>query len=96
MVEGEGRPCAAAAREAEAALATELKALGSAAFPLVVVGPSLDEAAAIIVQAAGVGPVRANTILVNWPRAGDATIHPRDTPTSRAISIPPSPSAATC
>jgi hypothetical protein len=49
-------------------LRAELKDLGSQAFPLVVAAPKLDDAIPVVVQSAGVGPVRANTVIVNWLR----------------------------
>ena len=53
------------------ALEAELKAAGSRAFPLVVVGDDANEMLSVLVQAAGVGPLRVNTAVANWPR-GDA------------------------
>lgn len=50
------------------ALEQELAALESKAFPLVVAAPRLDEAISVVVQSAGVGPVRANTVIANWLR----------------------------
>lgn len=57
---------------AEEELREELKGSGSAAFPLVVSTGDLDEAIGIIVQSAGIGPLRANTAVVNWMR--DSTL----------------------
>ncbi|MEP7206952.1 MAG: amino acid permease [Casimicrobiaceae bacterium] len=51
------------------ALAAEIKAQGSSAFPLVVVGSDLPGMIASIIQSAGIGPFRANTVVVNWPEA---------------------------
>ena len=48
-------------------LAAEIKAQGSTAFPLAVVGRDAAEMVASIVQAAGVGPLRVNTVVANWP-----------------------------
>jgi amino acid transporter len=48
------------------ALRGELEAVDSDAFPLVVTAPELDAALTTIVQTAGVGPLRANTMLANW------------------------------
>ncbi|MGK2940907.1 MAG: amino acid permease [Immundisolibacter sp.] len=51
---------------AEVALRQELSAAGSSAQPLVVSTGNLDEAIGIIVQSAGIGPLRVNTAVVNW------------------------------
>ncbi|MBI2782494.1 MAG: amino acid permease [Gammaproteobacteria bacterium] len=51
---------------AEVALREELKTVGSTAHPLVVSTGNLDEAIGIIVQSAGIGPLRVNTAVVNW------------------------------
>ncbi len=66
ILEGSGRHMRRAREEAEEALAKELKAKGFDAFPLVVHGPDLAVAVQTVVQAAGIGPLRANTALVNW------------------------------
>lgn len=47
------------------ALAAETKELGSNAFPLVVAAPNLDEAIPTVLQSAGIGPLQANTVVVN-------------------------------
>jgi hypothetical protein len=47
-------------------LAAEIKAGEHTAFPLVVAGPDLDHTLSTVIQAAGIGPLRANTILANW------------------------------
>lgn len=60
---------------AEKELAAELDALEIPAFPLVVAGPRLDEAISTTIQAAGIGPARANTVLANWMRGASAA-HP--------------------
>jgi amino acid transporter len=50
--------------------------VGEEAFPLVVAAPRLELGLSTLVQAYGVGPLRANTILLNWfeegPLADDA------------------------
>ena len=51
---------------AEVTLRQELSAAGSTAQPLVVSTGNLDEAIGIIVQSAGIGPLRVNTAVVNW------------------------------
>ncbi len=66
ILEGRGRHMRRARDEAEEALARDLKAKGFDAFPLVVYGPDLSSGVQTVVQAAGIGPLRANTVLVNW------------------------------
>ncbi len=53
--------------EAQEALAAEIKAQHSVALPLVVVGSDIPQMVASIVQSAGVGPFRVNTVVLNWP-----------------------------
>ena len=66
MIEGDG-PDMIARREAAAReLAEELRGHGSDAFPLVVAGADLAATMPVVVQTAGVGPLRANTVLANW------------------------------
>jgi amino acid transporter len=72
MIESSERAALDRREAALAELDAEVKAQGSTAFPLVVVGPDREQMAATIVQATGVGPLRANTVVVNWP-ARDAT-----------------------
>lgn len=55
-----------AREEAEDALARELATKGFKAFPLVVSGADLDATVELLVQTAGAGPLRINTVLVNW------------------------------
>jgi amino acid transporter len=68
LVEGDGtrvetqRQCA----EVETAIRAELAREDLDAFPLVVAASDLGVAASATVQAWGVGPIRANTILLNW------------------------------
>jgi amino acid transporter len=47
-------------------LTAEIKAGEHTAFPLVVAGPDLDQTLSTVIQAAGIGPLRANTIIANW------------------------------
>lgn len=65
IVEGSGPEAIPASREAEKALQEEIDANELNAFALVVAGPSIEAAAATLVQAYGIGPIRANTILLN-------------------------------
>jgi amino acid transporter len=67
MIESSARDALERRKKAAAELAAEIKAQGSTAFPLVVVGPDREQMVASIVQAAGVGPLQANTVVANWP-----------------------------
>jgi hypothetical protein len=66
FVEGEGLKVLRLKEEAEKELAADVRAHGSDAFPLVVAVPSLSVGVYTLVQSFGVGPIRGNTILLNW------------------------------
>jgi amino acid transporter len=68
IIEGEGAFESARARRAEAeeALRRELEEGELDAFPLVVAAQDLRQAAATLVQSWGIGPIQANTVLLNW------------------------------
>lgn len=68
IIEGEGAFESARVRRAEAeqALRQELAEGGVDAFPLVVAAQDLRQAAATLVQSWGIGPIHANTVLLNW------------------------------
>ena len=53
-------------RAATLELAAELDQHDLGAFPLVVAAPDVGEGAEALVQAYGVGPLKANTVLLNW------------------------------
>ncbi|MEO6030525.1 MAG: hypothetical protein ABIP61_01275 [Burkholderiaceae bacterium] len=57
-------------------LVDELQAAGSPAFPLVVVGSDADQMVASVIQTAGIGPMRINTVVANWPRSAAAFYEP--------------------
>ena len=52
--------------EAENELRKDIAASGSEAFPLVLVAPTLIQGIHTLVQAYGIGPLKVNTILLNW------------------------------
>ena len=52
--------------EAEEALVQDIKKNGFSAFALVVAAPTLQTGIQSVVQSYGVGPIKANTILLNW------------------------------
>jgi amino acid transporter len=72
VLERQGAQALADRAEAIESLRAELAELGSTAFPLVVTAPKLDDAIPVVIQSAGVGPVSANTVIVNWLRDGSA------------------------
>ncbi len=82
LVEGEGtseqtlRRC----REIEAELREEIEEHSLDIYPLVVGAPDLRSAMTTLVQAWGVGPIRSNTILLNW-------MAPDGADTSRAADL---------
>lgn len=57
-------------------LEQELRDDGSKAFPLVVVGADVDQMLSAVIQVAGVGPLRVNTVIANWPRGDSAFYEP--------------------
>ena len=68
MIAGDGAsPATREAREAaEAALRDDLESHRLDAFPLVVAAADLRIAATTLLQTWGIGPIRANTVLLNW------------------------------
>jgi len=66
ILEGEGAKMIRPREEAEDELRKDIAASGSEAFPLVLVAPSLIQGIHTLVQAYGIGPLKVNTILLNW------------------------------
>jgi hypothetical protein len=66
ILEGEGAKMLKPREEAERELRKDIAASGSEAFPLVVVAPTLIQGIHTLVQAYGIGPLKVNTILLNW------------------------------
>ncbi len=66
MIEGEGLKAIKQREEAEVALRKEIEKNGLNAFPLVVSAQSLRACGSTLIQSFGVGPLKANTILINW------------------------------
>ncbi len=77
ILEGEGPKMLKLRKEAEAELRKEIAGYGLRAFPLIVVAPNLQAGIRTLVQAFGIGPVKVNTILLNW----------LEEPTSGAMSL---------
>ena len=53
-------------QEAEAELRADIADYGMQAFPLVVAAPNLNLGVHTLVQSFGIGPLRVNTVLLNW------------------------------
>jgi len=66
ILEGEGVKMTKRRDDVEAELRKDLARLHPEAFPLAVAAPNLGVGVNTLVQAYGIGPVRANTILLNW------------------------------
>ncbi|MEJ2170539.1 MAG: amino acid permease, partial [Desulfobacterales bacterium] len=66
VIEGEGVKMSKVKAEAEEALVKNIKKDGFRAFALVVAAPTLQTGIQSVVQSYGVGPLKANTILLNW------------------------------
>ena len=66
ILEGEGVKMLRLQEESESELRSDIAAHGFSAFPLVVFAPDLDIALNTLIQSTGVGPLKANTILLNW------------------------------
>jgi hypothetical protein len=67
VVQGSGPQIRRVRKEAEDALRAEVDRLGLHVFPRAIVAPNVDQAVPLLLQAYGLGPVRANTVLLNWP-----------------------------
>jgi amino acid transporter len=66
IIEGEGLKMRKLKAEAEAELQQDIQKDGAQAFPLVVAAPNLQIGIQSVVQAYGIGALKANTILLNW------------------------------
>lgn len=68
LIEADGTSPAARERcaEIEAELRTEIEALDLDIYPLAVAVSNLGEGMATLVQSWGLGPIRSNTVLLNW------------------------------
>lgn len=62
--------------DAETQLRQELADQRLDAYPLVVAAPDLRVAASTLLQSWGVGPIRSNTVLLNWYESQDARSQP--------------------
>ncbi len=66
ILEGEGVKMTKRLDEVEAELRKDLARFHPGAFPLAVAAPNLDVGVYTLVQAYGIGPLRANTLVLNW------------------------------
>jgi amino acid transporter len=66
LVRGEGPRTARQRQEAFQELKSEIDRHKLPAFPRVIVAPDPEVAAPVLLQSHGLGPVRANTVLLNW------------------------------
>ena len=75
IVTGHGPEVLERRRQALSELKEEIEDSGVTAFPLVVVGDSLDPTLSALVQSAGIGPLRVNTVVVNWITNVASSVH---------------------
>lgn len=75
IVLGQGVELIKRKQEQELALQEELQQEQLPAFPLVVTAPSIDTGIHTLIQAYGIGPLRANTVLLPWPIGEGWDIH---------------------
>jgi hypothetical protein len=71
VLEGRGAKMVKLRSEMEEALQGDLEKTGSDVFPLIVTTPTLSLGLHTILQSYGIGPLRANTILLNWIKTTD-------------------------
>ena len=66
IVEGEGAKMLRLRQEAEEELRADIAEYGLDAFPLAVAAPTLNLGVPTLLQSFGIGPLRVNTVLLNW------------------------------
>lgn len=66
IIEGEGVRMLKLREEAEEELKNDIRDNNIKAFPLVITASDLNQGIHILVQAHGIGPLKTNTILLNW------------------------------
>ncbi|UCG11796.1 MAG: amino acid permease [Deltaproteobacteria bacterium] len=66
IVEGEGVKILRLREEAEEELRADIAEYGLKAFPLAVAAPTLSLGVPTLLQSFGIGPLRVNTVLLNW------------------------------
>jgi|OM-RGC.v1.000361946 amino acid transporter len=76
VLEGEGIEASRHRATALEELTADIKEGAFTAFPLVVAGEDVDQTISAVVQSAGIGPVRANTVIVNWSAGSSSLMAP--------------------
>ncbi len=66
IIEGEGIAARKAQESAHRALAEAIASGHHAMFPLTVCAPDVTQAMGILIQSSGIGPLRPNTVVLNW------------------------------
>lgn len=66
LIEGKGIKMRTSKDHAMKELESHIKEAGSQAYPLVVSVPEIAAALPILLQSFGIGPIKANTVLINW------------------------------
>ncbi len=66
IVEGQGAAARKARDAAQRELADTIARSHHAMFPLAVCAPDYEQAMGILIQSSGIGPLRPNTVVVNW------------------------------
>jgi len=75
VLQGQGAEMIDQRKRALEELAEELRASSSTAFALVVTGGEFDSVLPAIVQSAGIGPLRVNTVVANWIEGASTSMH---------------------
>jgi hypothetical protein len=76
LIEGDGDELTELCRKEQKVLEADIEAQELEAYALVVAAPNLESAAQTVIQSHGIGPLRPNSILLNWignPEAPHAT-----------------------
>ncbi len=66
IIEGEGMAARKAQESADRVLADAIASGSHAMFPLTVRAPDFTQAMGILIQSSGIGPLRPNTVVLNW------------------------------
>ena len=66
LIEGAGGQLLYSQKEAEQELRADVIRLGSRAFPKVVCSPAPESVLSTLVQSYGIGPLKPNTVMLNW------------------------------
>ena len=75
VLEGQGPQMIDARERVLEEMSEELRELKSTAFPLAVAGAALAPTLSAVVQSAGIGPLRANTVVANWIEGAPGFAH---------------------